>query len=73
MFTGNVDYVSGPYTITFLPRVTYVILDVPIINDDIVETNESFILTIDPSSLPSNVVVGDPYEATVTILNDDSK
>jgi len=38
----------------------------------ILEGNEDFTLTIDPS-LPSGVSVGDPGEATVTIVDDDGK
>ena len=42
-----------------------------IIDDQIVENDESFTLNIAP--LPVNVVVGEYSQATVTILNDDSK
>ena len=42
-----------------------------IIDDQIVEDDESFTLSIAP--LPVNVVVGEFSQATVTILNDDSK
>ena len=39
------------------------------------EMNETFTLTIDPSSLPAGgtVVVGSPDEVTVTIVDDDCK
>ena len=67
------DYTSGPYTVTFPAGQTTATFDVPINDDDILEGNENFILTIDPSSLPSDVSVGDPDQATVTIVDNDRK
>ena len=67
------DYTSGPYTVTFPAGQTTATFDVPINDDDILEGNENFILTIDQTSLPSNVTRGDPGEATVTIVDDDRK
>ena len=37
------------------------------------EDDENFMLTINSSSLPSGVMPGNTYQATVTILDDDSK
>ena len=67
------DYGSGPYTVTFSAEETNVEFNVIINNDNILESNENFTLTINPSSLPSGFTVGDPGQTTVTILNDDSK
>ena len=67
------DYTSGPYTVTFPAGQTTATFDVPINDDDILEGNENFILTINPSSLPSDVSVGDPDQATVTIVDNDRK
>ena len=67
------DYTSGPYTVTFPAGQTTATFDAPINDDNIYEINENFMLTISPSSLPSNVIVGDPDEATVTIVDDDGK
>ena len=67
------DYTSGPYTVTFPAGQTTTTFDVPINDDNILEGNENFMLTISPSSLPINVVVGDPSQATVTILDNDRK
>jgi len=50
--------------------VTNVPFTIPINNDNIVEDNESFTLTIDPLSTPDGV---DDGRATVIILNDDCK
>ena len=67
------DYSSGPYTVIFAAGVTMVAFDVPVNDDNILEGNENFMLTINSSSLPSNVTVGDPGEATVTIVDNDRK
>ena len=70
---GGVDYTSGPYTVTFPAGVTVVPFDVPINDDNKVEGNEIFNVTIDPSSLPSAVTAGIPLQATVTVADDDCK
>ena len=50
------------------------LFDVIINNDDMLERNESFLLRINSSSLPPDMVTLDANnEATVYILNDDSK
>ena len=67
------DYTSGPYTITFPAGQTTATFDVPIYDDNILEDNENFVLTISPLSLPNNVTVNDPDEVTVTIVDDDGK
>ena len=53
--------------------MTSVPFDIPINDDDILEGNEFFILTIDPTSLPTSVTVGGPGQATVTMVDDDRK
>ena len=63
------DYISGPYTVTFPAGVTIVPFDVLIYNDNILEENEKFSLTIVRSSLPDGVTRGDPGTATVTIVD----
>ena len=45
-------------------------LIISITNDNIVEMNETFSLTINPSS---DVMTVDPYNAVVTIVDDDSE
>ena len=67
------DYTSGPYTVTFPAGNTTATFDVPINDDNILEDNEDFILTIDVISLPNNLLYGDPGQTTVTIADDDSK
>ena len=70
---GGVDYDSGPYNVTFPAGVTSVPFDVPINNDNILEDDEDFTLMID-NSLPHRVTVSKhKSQATITILNTDSK
>ncbi|XP_065915710.1 extracellular matrix protein 3-like [Dysidea avara] len=69
---GGDDYISGPYNVTFSAGITTTVLDVPINNDSICEPSETFIITINTSSLPNRVISGDPGQATVIILDDDS-
>ena len=45
-------------------------LVIMIIDDSMFEDNENFSLRID--SVPSNITIGDPREATVTIVDDES-
>ena len=69
---GGVDYTSGPYTATFTAGQTIVPFDVPIIDDAILEINETFTVTINSSTLPNSVIVNNPSGATtITIVNDD--
>jgi len=68
-----VDYNSGPYLVTFPAGMTSVTFDVSITDDSILEGNENFMLTINQSSLPEVVNTGIPSEATVTIVDNDSK
>ena len=72
---SDIDYASGPYTITFGVQVTIVSFNISIINDDIFEGDETFYLTIDASSLHSytNVGVGSLFQATVIITRNDCK
>ena len=65
------DYDSGPYTVTFPAGVTTATFNVPINDDNILEGNENFMLTINETSLPTGVTRGTPAEAIVTIVDDD--
>ena len=75
---GGEDYDSGPYSVKFNAGMTEVTLNVSIVDDDILERNETFRnetfnLTVNVSSLPNKVSVGDHGQATVTIMDNDSK
>ena len=49
--------------------MTSVVFNISVINDTILEGNESFTLTIMNSSLPSRVNLGIPDNTTVTIVD----
>ena len=73
---GGVDYNSGPYSVTFPAGVTSISLNVKINNDNILEGNETFILTIANSFLSNQgfiFTVGAYDKATVTIIDTTSK
>jgi len=70
---GGVDYDSGPYNVTFPAGKTSVLLNVSINDDNILEEEEFFDLTIDSDSLPNRVTVDSQYESTVTIVDNDGK
>ena len=71
---GGVDYNSGPY---FITGVMKLVLNILINNDNILEGNEAFILTILHDLLSSNrginLTVGNYPQATVTIVDTTSE
>ena len=67
---GGTDYGSGPYTVVFSAGSTSASLNISITNDNIVEMNETFALTITPTN---DVMTVDPDDAVVTIVDDDSE
>ena len=64
---GGVDYNSGPYNVTFPARATSVSFTITIINDNVLEYNEAFDITIIEGTLPENFILGEVYLAKVTI------
>ena len=62
---------SGPYTVTIPVGQTTATFNVPINDDDMLEGNENFMLTVSSSSLPDGVALGTPSEATVIIMDND--
>ena len=67
------DYISGPYSITFPVNVTRVEFNIEIINDNLYEGNGDFMLAFDQSSLPTGFFLGNINQATVIIEEDDCK
>ena len=68
------DYTSGPYTVTFPAGQTTATFNVPINDDDTLEVNENFMLTINPSLLSTlTIAVGNFGQTTVTIVDNDRK
>ena len=71
--TGN-DYDTEPHSFTIPAGMTSVVFNATIIRDDnLLEQDEIFYLTIDSSSLPNDITAGSPFQATVTIIDDDCK
>ena len=68
---GGVDYDSGPFDITFPAGETLAVFNVSINDDNIVEGNENFTLSINPSSLPNGVTVINSDQTTVNIIDND--
>ena len=66
------DYISGPYSVTFPAGVTNVPFNISINDDNIFEENENFTLTIN-SSLPTGVMVGNPGQVRATVMDNDRK
>ena len=69
--TGGEDYETGPYTVVIPAGMANVLFNISITNDDIYEGNETFNLIVNVTSLPLNVTIGDPNQATIIIFNDD--
>ena len=69
---GGVDYVSESYNVTFHAGETDVTLNISIIDDDILENDENFIVTV--TLIPINVVIAsNTGYSTVTIMDNDGK
>ena len=77
MCIGNIDYNFGPYTVTFIAGNTTASLNISIIDDDVLENNENFFLTINRvyhNYSQSNKVTADTtYRPIVNIIDDDCK
>ena len=72
--TGRgVDYDSGPYIVTFTAGMTSATINVPINDDNTLESNEDFTVTIIRARLPDGVTRGNPGGTTVTITDNDRK
>ena len=72
-FTGGEDYISGLYNVTFPAGEITSSFVVSIINDNVLESDEQFDITIDTTSLPDGITVGSTGSSTVTIMDDDGK
>ena len=69
--TGNVDYKSGPYNVSFKKGETISFARLPMINDNLYEGDEYFTIYID--NLPQGIVLAEPSEIKVKITDDECK
>ena len=70
---GGMDYSSGPYPVTFPAGETVAYFNISIRDDHVLEGNEKFNVTINATSLPTQVIVSDPNQATVTVVDNEGK
>ena len=68
-FVG-VDYNSGNYTVEIPARTSVVRFNVSITDDNVFEGNENFTLTL-TVPLSTGILVGEPRQTTVIIIDDD--
>jgi hypothetical protein len=66
--TSGSDYAPASGTLTFVPGTTSRTFTVSIVDDGVDETEEAVVLTL---SNPVNAQLGAPYQATLTIVDDD--
>ena len=66
-------YGSRLYTVIIPAGERNASLNISINDDNIFEHDEIFALTINVSSLPSDVYIGDHNETIVTIMDNDGK
>ena len=73
MATDGEDYTGGAYSVIFPAGSTKESFSISITDDDIFETDETFFLTlvIPQPAQDIGVMRGDPFMATVTIINDE--
>ena len=70
---GNDDYDFGPYTVNFTTGNTNASFHITINDDSLLESTKTFHLFVDSSTLPNNILISDPGQASVILLDDDSK
>lgn len=69
--TASSDFTSPSGTASIANGSSEVSISIPLINDTDVESDETIILSLDGTSLPSNVSLGTTTELTITILDND--
>ena len=68
---GGVDYFSGPYSVIFPIEVTVASFNITIKDDNLLENDETFNVSI--TSISNGHMVGTPAVATVIIIDTTSK
>lgn len=67
------DYIPGPYHVTFPTGQNNISFDIQINDDGIPEPNKTFTLYIDQDSLPNRVLLNFYDQATVSIIDTQCK
>lgn len=70
---GNSDYNPGPYSIAFPAGNTNVTFNVTVTDDNVLEHDESFYLSISLPTTASKIRLGETTQTRITIENDDSE
>ncbi len=73
MFIATGDYIASSQVFTFTPSETRFTAVIDIVNDEILESSESFSVRAELVSTDNNLISVDPDESIVTIEDDDSK
>jgi len=70
---GTEDYLYGMYSIIFPSNMIMQFVNITICDDNVLEEDETFSLTIVSNSNPDNVTNGSPDNVTVIIVDNDRK
>lgn len=70
-FLAPDDYTSVTKLLNFTSSTTQFLISVPIINDDLVELNETFIANLTLVSKVGLDVIIDPGQAVINIISED--
>ena len=69
--SDEVDYIFQNYSFTFEEGESSKVLTLQVVDDNVVEPDEKYNLTIRVESLPNHVIIGENGTTTITIENDD--
>ena len=69
--TGGSDYVTELYNVVIPAGDTNVKFSVTIMDDNILETDETINLAINSNALPNKITQANPSRAVVTIVDND--
>ena len=72
-FSAGEDYFPVETVVTFSPSESIQTVSIPLVNDDILESREWFLVGLSLPSDQAGVLLGSPVESNVTIEDDDCK
>ena len=73
IISGN-DFIPTVQTVTITAGTKSIMVNIPVTNDDIVEGDETFSMSLTvPSSLGPGIITGSITSATITIIDTSSK